>query len=252
MRSSPILVGLTAALVWACGAHSAVSQLLYAYFDQDGNIQLRYADSSNVGSTIPPGTYTVDLNNDGSDDEGVNHIYHLFGPGVDYEAANVDTVATFNVTFQAGATYTIQDALNPTIEETFVATNAPPTTTSAASSSSSTTSSGGTASQSIVGSEAGGATPFRGSLDAIVYADGRLSLLHNGNGVSSLKTGRWTFSVDDESKNAGFSIQILNGATTSITTKAFVGSTDLTVELKPGRWFYFTPGGKKTAFFVTS
>jgi hypothetical protein len=31
-----------------------------------------------------------------------------------------------------------------------------------------------------------------------------------------------------------------------------VGSHDATLALKPGRWFYFTPIGKQTTFFVTS
>jgi len=247
MRSSPFLIGLIAALVWVCGTHAAVSQMIYAYFDQDGNIQFRYADSSNVGSTIPPGTYTINLENNGADDEGNNHIFHLFGPGVDYQAPNVDTVATFTATFQAGATYTAQDTLNPANSETFVATNATPAPTPSPSTPS--TGSSAPTSVGIVGSEN---VPFRGSLDAIVYADGKLSLTHNGNKFPSLKSGKWTFSVDDESKKAGFSIQILHGRAQTISSKAFVGSNAVTVTLKPGRWFYFSPGGKRTTFFVTS
>ena len=247
MRSSLLLIGLTAALVWACGAHAAVSQLIYAYFDQDGVIQFRYADSSNVGSTIPPGTYTINLNNNGADDEGNDHIFHLFGPGVDYEAANVDTVATFTATFQAGATYTAQDALNAQNSETFVATTATPAPAPPASTAPVTGSKTPTA-PDIVGSEF---VPFRGSLDAIVYANGKVTLSRNGNIVVTLKTGRYTFSVDDESHTRGFNVQVLHGKPQVITSAAYVGSHDETIALKPGRWFFFD-GAKKTTFFVVS
>src|SRR6266446_2837521 len=131
---SPLLVALIAALVWVGGAQPAVSQLIYAYFDVDGGLQVRYSDSSNVGSTIPPGTYTINLNNNGADDLGVDHIFHLFGPGVDYKAANVDTQAVFTATFQSGATYTAQDDLDPKIKQTILATTATSSSTTTTSS----------------------------------------------------------------------------------------------------------------------
>src|ERR1700745_1327347 len=98
MLRRSFLVSSLAALALVCGSQAAVSQTIYAYFDVDGGLQFRYADSSNVGSTIPPGTYTINLNNNGADDLGVDHIFHIFGPGVDYKAANVDTQATFTAT----------------------------------------------------------------------------------------------------------------------------------------------------------
>src|SRR6478735_3110048 len=116
-----LVAGVVAAVALAAGAQGAVSQTVYAYFDVDGGLHVQYADSSNVGSTIPPGTYTINLNNNGADDLGVDHIFHLTGPGVDYKAANVDTNSVFSVTFQAGATYRVFDDLNPTISQTIVA-----------------------------------------------------------------------------------------------------------------------------------
>ena len=70
--------------------------------------------------------------------------------------------------------------------------------------------------------------------------------------MTFLKTGRYTFSVDDESGAHGFSLQVLKGKPQTITGKAYVGSHDVTVALKPGRWFFFTPAGRQTTFFVTS
>jgi hypothetical protein len=68
--------------------------------------------------------------------------------------------------------------------------------------------------------------------------------------VTSLKTGRYTFSVDDESKTKGFTLQALNKRAVTITSGHFTGSQDVTVALKPGRWFFYSPGGRKTQFFV--
>jgi hypothetical protein len=45
---------------------------------------------------------------------------------------------------------------------------------------------------------------------------------------------------------------VLNGKAKTITGLAYIGSHDATIALKPGRWFYFTPAGRRTTFFVTS
>ena len=44
---------LVACLACACasGSQAAVSQTIYAWFDVDGNLNVRYVDNSNVGST---------------------------------------------------------------------------------------------------------------------------------------------------------------------------------------------------------
>jgi hypothetical protein len=96
------------------------------------------------------------------------------------------------------------------------------------------------------------ANPFRGSLDAIVFKSGKLSLSRNGKTVSSLKTGRYTFAVDDESKVAGFTVKSLRGRAVNVTTAAFVGSHSVTLTLAHGRWYFYWASGKRTAFFVGS
>jgi hypothetical protein len=247
-RCRVFLVGWLAFLAVGVGASQAAwSQTIYAYFDVDGGLQFRYADSTNVGTTIPPGTYTINLNNNGSDDLGIDHIFHIFGPGVDYKAANVDTQATFTATFQAGATYTIQDDLDPKdIHQTLLATNAPP----ASSGTSTTTPTSGSTkptSSDIVGSEV---VPFRGALEAIVFGDGAVSLTRNGKKVASLKAGRYTFFVDDESKTRGFSVQGLTKTAVAVTSRKFTGTKDVTIALKPGRWSFFAPGANRHVFAV--
>jgi hypothetical protein len=248
-RRSPLLVVLIATLVWVGGSQAAVSQLIYAYFDVDGGIQFRYADSSNVGSTIPPGTYTINLNNNGADDLGVDHIYHLFGPGVDYKAANVDTQATFTATFQAGATYTAQDDLDPKIHLTMLATTATPvgpapkpTTTPT------TTKTPKPTSSDIVGS---GIIPFRGKLVATVNTAGKLALTSKGKAVSTLKTGLYTFTVVDQSSKSGFEIQKLKANPVTLTGVGYKGTHVATINLKAGQWWYFSPSAKKNYFIVS-
>jgi hypothetical protein len=249
MLRRSLIASVFAAALLAAGSQAGVSSTIYAYFDVDGNLQFRYADSSNVGATIPPGSYTINLNNNGADDLGDDHIFHISGPGIDYKAANVDTQALVPVTFQSGATYRVFDDLNPKISQTVLATG----TSQAAPAPSvlpSTPVTGSTkpTASGNVGSQA--APPFRGSLDAIVYAGGKLSLTRNAKKVTSLKNGRYTFSVDDESKSAGFTVKSLRGKAVTVTSKTYVGNHDVTITLRAGRWFFYTPGGKQSQFSV--
>jgi hypothetical protein len=247
-RCSSLLVVLIAALVLVGGSQATVSQLIYAYFDVDGGIQFRYADSSNVGSTIPPGTYTINLNNNGADDLGVDHIYHLFGPGVDYKAANVDTQATFTATFQAGATYTAQDDLNPKIHLTMLATNAVPAVTTTTTTPTSTTKKPpAPTSSDIVGS---GIVPFRGKLAATVSVAGKLALSTKGKPVNTLRAGLYTFIVVDQSAKRGFSIEKLKSNAIALTGIGYKGTHVKTVDLKAGQWTFFSPGIPKSYFIV--
>ena len=251
-RCRLLLVGWLATLVVVSGSQAAVSQTIYAWFDVDGNLNVRYVDNSNVGSTIPPGTYQVILNNNTADDYAVDHKFHIFGPGVNYTPPAGAVQTTFSVTFQAGSSYTIQDDLDPAGHRlTVLATTAAGSATSGGGSPTSTTPSGSTkpTSSDIVGSEA---TPFRGALDAIVFGNGHLSLTRQGKTVAKLKAGRYTFFVDDESKTRGFSVQQLHKQAVTITTATFKGTHDLTLALKPGQWFFFSPGVAKKPFVVVS
>jgi hypothetical protein len=254
---SPRLLTLAvslAMLLFAGGSQAAVSQTIYAWFDVDGNLNVRYVDNSNVAGTIPPGTYQFVLNNNTADDYAVDHKFHLFGPGVNYTPPSGAVQTTFSVTFQAGGTYTIQDDLDPAAHRlTVVATTggAGAGTSSGGSPATGSPPTGSTkpTSSDIVGSEI---VPFRGALDAIVYGDGNLALFRNNKRVSTLKAGRYTFFVDDESKTRGFTVQQLGKRAVSITTASFKGTHDLTLALKPGQWLFYSPGAKKSAFTVAS
>jgi len=250
---------LAAVLALAGGVQRAdAAGDLYITFNLNHTISVTQASGAPLGTTSGPPTQIASgaYNLHFDDSVGVSGPdFTLTGPGVNLsESLTLGEYpsGTETAVFQANSTYTWWDAETPSIVFTFVTTSASvgiPTNGSEGTGGGTTSSTGSSPSQDIVGS---GVAPFRGSLDAIVYADRKLSLTHNGNKVSSLKTGQWTFSVDDESKKAGFSVQILNGKTQTITSASYTGSHDVTVTLKPGRWFFFTPGGKKTTFFVTS
>ena len=246
-----LLVGWLASLVLVGAAHAAVSQTIYAWFDVDGNLNVRYVDNSNVGSTIPPGTYQIVLNNNTADDYAVDHKFHLFGPGINYSPPAGAVQTTFSVTFQSGGTYTVQDDLDPADHHLTILATTSSGPSPSAGGGTSTTATGSTkpTSSDIVGSEA---VPFRGALDGIVFGNGALSLTRLGKKVSSLKAGRYTFFVDDESKTRGFSVQQLGNKAFVVTTGSFKGTHDLTIALKPGRWFFYSPGAKKSSFLVVS
>jgi hypothetical protein len=248
--SRVLLVGWLAFLVFAGASNAAVSQTIYAWFDVDGNLNMRYVDNSNVGTTIPPGTYQIVLNNNTADDYAVDHKFHLFGPGINYSPPAGDVQTTFSVTFQAGGSYTVQDDLDPADHHLTIAATTAPAPAPSASGGTTTTASGSTkpTSSDIVGSEA---VPFRGALDGIVFGNGALSLTRLGKKVSSLRAGRYTFFVDDESKTRGFSVQQLGKQAVVVTSGSFKGTHDVTIALKPGKWFFYSPGAKKSLFVVS-
>jgi hypothetical protein len=202
----------------------------------------------------------VIIYNDYRDDDSIARMFHLTGPGVDYRTdlnQGEQVQETWAVTFQPNATYTWQDDYRPALVSGSFRTSGTVATQPTPTGSSSPSGSGGSSSKgtATVGNSdlVGSAKPtFRGSLDAIVYASGKVSLSRNGKPVTALTTGRWTFSVDDESRKAGFTVQVLHGKAQTVTTGAFVGSHDLTITLKPGRWSYFSPSGKRTTFYVVS
>jgi hypothetical protein len=271
-RLAPLLAAAAAAaaLTPAAGSRPAALPTLYVDYTMSCTFAIT-DDGGKKVSSIPPGTYQVQIQTPvpfgGVDLTGVHDMtacqsyvqFQLTGPGVSLTSTLNDGDSSFwlyTETFQPSATYTAQDLNQASVTRTTFATAATGSAavqtgggTSTASTGTSSSKAKGTASTDIVGSEA---NPFRGSLDAIVFKSGKLSLTRNGKVVRSLKEGRWTFSVDDESGKAGFGVQVLRGKAQTITSAPFVGNHDVTVTLKPGRWSFFTAGGKKTAFFVVS
>jgi len=264
-RRFSILAALAAALalVPAASSRPAVLPTLYVQYTMNCTFTITN-DNGGPVTSIAPGTYQISIRTPVSfaevDLSGIFDMtackgfvqFNLTGPGInafDNLGDGDNAYDLLTETFQPGSTYTAVDLNQPSVARAVFTTTATGSPNAPAGPASSSVSGKGTPSTDIAGSEA---IPFRGSLDAIVYANGRLSLSRNGHTVTSLKTGKWTFSVDDESRKAGFGVQVLKGKIQTITSAAYVGSHDVTLTLKPGRWSYFTAGGKKTTFFVVS
>ncbi len=86
-----------------------------------------------------------------------------------------------------------------------------------------------------------------------VDASGALSLTLKGKSVTTLKSGRYTIEVSDHSSRSGFDLQEIRKTALPLTPARFVGNHKVTLDLKPGQWFYYpTFVGKKTYFIVVA
>jgi hypothetical protein len=259
------VLALAGVLVPAAGSRRSALPTLYVDYTMNCTFTIS-DDSGRRVSSIPPGTYQVQIMTPVAfgavDLTGIHDMtacqsfvqFQLSGPGVNLSSTLGDGDSAFwlyTEMLQPSATYTAVDNNQPSVARVVFSTasSGSASVSGGTSTTSSSTSTKGSTQQSLVGSAA---IPFRGSLDATVFKTGKLGLSRNGKTVSFLKTGRWTFSVDDESAKAGFSLQVLHGKPTADTSSAYTGSHDATLQLKPGRWFFYTPGGKKSVFFVTS
>ena len=157
---------------------------------------------------------------------------------------------THRVTFRPSSTYTWRNEEQPQIVFTFV-TSATSSSSGSGGTTSGGSSSGGGSSTSkpVVGSAI---LPFRGALDATVFKTGKLALTKAGKAVVSIKSGRYTIDVDDETAKAGFTVQRIRQQPVTLTTAKFVGSHALTIAMKPGQWYLYSVGGKKSYFIVVA
>jgi hypothetical protein len=258
-RITVVIGALVAALAFTLGSsHAAVSSTIHAYFDADGHLMFTYLDGTQVAGTIPPGTYTVIYDNLGADDLAVDHAFHLSGPGINFAPAATVVQTTFNVTFTAGSTYTLQDDLHPTLESrTFVATNSGGGSTDTTTSTSSTPASAPKSTTKAVSNDVVGADivkasslPLRGTLTGAVSAAGKLSLLFKGKTVGQLLAGRYTFVIADRAPKTAFEVQRIKKDPVTVTGAKYVGTHKLTVPLDPGQWWFFSGAGKRTYFIV--
>ena len=268
-RVSTLIAVLVVAATLASdvGARADVLPTLYVNYTMNCTFSIS-DDSGKTISSIAPGQYQVlvltpmvfadvDLSGKPANDMTACKSFvqfQLSGPGVSLSTTLQDgdeDKDTLRATFAPSASYNAVDLNQPSVAR-FSFTSAATGAAASPAGPASTATGKGQTQQELVGSQAGADASFRGSLDAIVTAGGKLSLTRNGKPVKSLKTGKWTFSVDDESKKAGFTVQALNGKAQTVTSTTFVGSHDATISLKAGRWFFFTPKGVKTTFFVVS
>ena len=236
-----------------------MSQTLDAGFDADGNIYLTFADGTRIGAPNPPGTvipagtYTISLNNNGLDDLGNAHAYHLFGPGVNLAAGGAIT-ATWTATFQPGSSYTYQDDLNPnTLHDVFgtpgsgaTSTTVPAPTTTPGQAGQPPSTTKPTSSGPLLSSN----VPLRGTLLGTVSATGSLTLKRNRKPVSTLLAGRYTFTITDASATNGFTVQEIHQLATTVTGAAFTGRRSVKIDLTAGQWFYYGSFVAKKTYFI--
>ena len=162
------------------------------------------------GGSIPAGLYTVLVYDDGYN---ANPRLTMSGPGVSINSdlnstgMGVDGVSTFGpFTFPASASYTVQQVGGPAVAfSTTAASGGSSSGGSSSGGSSSGGSSGGTKSGSSSGSmgSSGSTAKMMGTLKAAVSVSGKGTLTFAGKTPKTLKAGRYTVSVDDQSKNAG-------------------------------------------------
>jgi hypothetical protein len=160
------------------------------------------------------------------------------------------------VTLLPNSVYSFADDRNPAAGRVVFSTSGPGTEAAASNSSSSSASSGGkTISQGTVkntdavGSNVGA---FRGTLTGGVSTTGKLTLTFNGKKVSSLKAGRYTVRVLDETASSAFTLQRMGKAAVTVSGKSFVGKRTLSLTLRTGQWFYYPSSGAKSYFIVVA
>jgi hypothetical protein len=233
-------------------------------FTQTGGIRLTLPDGTPVGATpIPHGPYQIVVYNDFRDDEGHVHQLRLVGPGVDFQtdmSQGEIEHASWSYTLLPNSTYTWEDEYRPnvlrgTFRTSGVAVGASGSTSGGTSSGGTSTggsssgSSSGTSTENtdVVGSGIG---PLRGTLAANVSTDGKLTLKFKGKAVSSLKSGRYTVVVLDETAKSAFKLQKSNRQPVTLTGLSFVGRRSKTLRLVPGQWLFYSSPAKKSYFVV--
>jgi len=183
--------------------------------------------------------------------------FHLAGPGVELitnMTFGEDAAQTLVETFQPNSTYTFRDDVQPSLVRFFSTSS----TSTPSSQSGGGTSSGSTptksqappvTSQDIVGSKI---KPFRGTLAGAVSATGKLTLLFKGKTVGQLKSGRYTFVIDDQTAKSAFKVQRIKKGPVTVTGVKYVGKHNVTVLLEAGQWWFFSGSGARTYFIVVN
>jgi hypothetical protein len=240
MRVS-LALAVAAVVLACCGGNAragAAIPTLYVQYAMNCTFTIT-DDARKTVTTIAPGEYQVAIATPsdfagevslGPDDfTGCKGFvqFQLTGPGVNISTTLDDgdgNYGLFTEKFKLGSTYIARDNNQPSVARRVFKTRA----------------SGAPVTADVV----------RGALNAVVNTRGKVSLSRNGKLVATLRGGKWTFSVADQSKKAGFSLQALNGKAMEVTDAAFIGYRVLSITLTPGRWSFFTVGGTKSTFSV--
>jgi len=223
-------------------------------------------DSGKPVTTIPPGSYQVEVSTPimfrlinipdraPGDFTGCRGWvqFQLTGPGVSLGTtldigceSDYLLPATF---FKPNSTYTAQDLNQPAVAHASI------TTLSSGSPTLPTNPSGtgtgkGTASTDIVGE--GITAGIKGLVTGTLSPAGTARLTSGGKVVTTIKAGRYRFSITDRSPHAGFTLQAPTMAMPkALTGSGFVGRHSTVVALTAGRWTYVS-NGKRASFVVT-
>jgi len=236
---------------------------LYAVYTMNCQFSL-VDDSGNKVTSIAPGTYQVvvstpvmfklvDNQYSATDFTGCKGYvqFQLAGPGVNLATtldfgcdASYELPGTY---FKPNATYTAQDLNQPSVTRTTFSTLASGTPTAPASPYGATTGKGSTQ-QDVVGSAL--AATLHGTVAGTLGANGSVTLTTKGKSVSTLRAGRYRFSITDRSTKRGLSLTTAKGSSRELTGSAFVGTKAAIVTLKAGRWYVTSGAGKKHEFNV--
>jgi hypothetical protein len=230
-------------------ARPAANPTLDVAFFSDGQISVTLPDGTPVGSTtgvpsvIPAGYYSILMSGPGGCTQ--LPLFSLTGPGAsivtDMNGGEVDA-SSFNADFLPNSTYVWRtDRGVAAVNHTFTTTAGVVGTAGQTTGTTGTTSTAPATSQDIVGS---GVVPFRGKLTAAVSAAGKLSLTFGGKSAAKLAAGKYTITVTDHSKTAGFVLESGSHRVT-VTGTAFVGKRTASVQLTTGRWLIAPTAGSK-------
>ncbi|HEX4519588.1 MAG TPA: hypothetical protein VH063_08430 [Gaiellaceae bacterium] len=258
------MAALAFALAFGQAAAHAAAPTLYAHYAANCAFSL-VDDSSSAVTTVPPGQYQIAVDTPyafGNGGAACDYVqFHMTGPGVDISTTLSfgDSVAElFTVTLAPSSTYVVAETGKVPSQRSFSVAATGTAVGTAGGSPGSGSSGSGTKSG---GSSGGSGTspigtklpvdPFRGALVGTVSAAGKLTLKLSGKRVASVKSGRYSVTVTDSSKRAGFILQEVRKGARTVSGIAALGKHSATVDLKSGQWFFYgTFVGKKSYFIV--
>jgi hypothetical protein len=254
-----IVFGALSGFVGASSEGAAATAITLEY-TSGGVLLVMTADGTTIrtstapGTVIPPGPYQVIFNDDVPDSRDIQHLLRLQGPGVNLQtdmAAGDNKTELYDVVLAPSSTYTFADDRQPTLAHVVFSTasSGSAASTSTSSTATSTGSSSTTSNSDIAGSDVK-LDPFRGGLAASVAATGKLTFTAGGSRVLQILSGRYKITVDDRTSKGAFTMQQIGKRAITLTGLSFVGKRTVTVDLKPGRWIFFSSSGKKSYFTV--
>jgi hypothetical protein len=180
--------------------------------------------------------------------------FQLSGPGVsvfttlDTGCVSADLLP--EQTFKAGSTYTAVDLNQPSVaRQTLTVTTGTPV---AGASPYDNGVGPGESQQQLIGSLSKGTAKLTGTLYGTLAANGGLTLMTNGKPVSSLRPGRYRFTITDKSPKASFMLTPTGGTGKAITGAAFVGRHTEYFTLTAGTYAYSAGTGKSYSFRVAA